>query len=249
MSEVSTVRADAGADGGRAAFDALVEDVTRSYALQEKMEADAMAAACRLIARARDGRKGVWAYRAFDHINATYWAGSLPTPLILWLITPYGKCLGDTRCCTPALIRLHPGLVGGPTETPWGIAPEHRGYGYAYEVLLHECIHLAIFSGLVAVPSNGKSHDDPAWIAEVNRLAPLLGLHIVAGRSKPKRVPIEGTVGKRGKPLTKPARVDEGTVPYEAITRFPHGVRQHLGCMDWYAAHRWWVPPEARGRP
>src|SRR5438045_3596938 len=103
MTGVSMATPRAGAEGTRAAFDALLEGVTRTYVLQEELEPGAVAAACRLIAQARDGARGVWAYRAFDHINATYWAGRLPTPLILWLITPYGACLGLTQWCTPAL--------------------------------------------------------------------------------------------------------------------------------------------------
>jgi hypothetical protein len=173
----------------------------------------------------------VWAYQAFDHLTATYWAGRLPTPLILWLITPYGKCLGDTAPCTPSLIRLHPQLRA-------------RGYGFAYEVLLHECIHHAIHSGLVAAPSRGSSsHNNPAWVSEVNRLAPLLGLDIVAGRSTHQRVPIEGAPPtKRGKQPTRVERVTTGTVPYKAVATFPYGVRQHLGLLDWYAQHRRHTP-------
>jgi hypothetical protein len=49
---------------GRAALEALLADVTHSYALQEQMEPEALALACRVIARERAGRKGVWAYRA-----------------------------------------------------------------------------------------------------------------------------------------------------------------------------------------
>jgi hypothetical protein len=206
-------------------------------------------AACRLLARARDGGRGVWVYRAFDCLNQTYWDGRLPTPLILWLPTPYGKCLADTRACTPGFIRLHPGLLarGADDEngkTPWGYAPQHLGYGLAYEVLLHECIHHAINSGLVSASRKGStSHNNPAWVSEVNRLAPPLALPITAARSSFKRVPDEGKPPtKRGTVATKPVRTTTGTVPYGAVATFPYGVRAHLGLLDWYEHHQRHTP-------
>ncbi len=54
----------------------------------------------REIAASRDGAHGVWSYQAYDYINATYFAGRLPTPLILWTLTPYANCLGLTQWAT-----------------------------------------------------------------------------------------------------------------------------------------------------
>jgi hypothetical protein len=98
------------------------------------------------------------------------------------------------------VITLHPSLLGGTEKSdPWGIAPSFLGPRYAYDVLVHECIHLAI--GQLRGGRRGPtSHNCDNWIAEVNRLAPLLGFHDVrAGRSKTvrpgKEKPRRGTDG------------------------------------------------------
>jgi hypothetical protein len=74
------------------------------------------------------------------------------------------------------------------------------------------------------------SHNCDEWIAEVNRLAPLIGIPgVQAGRIKVKRVPVEGAEpNQRGKLPTAVARVAEGNMPLIALASFPHGVRQHL---------------------
>jgi hypothetical protein len=207
-------------------------DVTQYYTLQDLSGLDA---ACRVVAGAHDGDYGVWSYQAFDYVNATFFGGALPTPLILWELTPWGGCLGLTRPSTPPLVRLHPGLLGGAgEEPPWGIPRELLGFAYVLGVLLHECIHVRVDSLGGWRGQGPTSHNNARWIAEVNRIAPLLGLDIRAGRSKATRIATEGPPGKNGKPPTKVVRATESTVPFAAVATFPDGVRRHLGLTDYY---------------
>jgi hypothetical protein len=189
-----------------------------------------ISAMVRRVAAHYNGPRGTWVYDAFDYINAAYFSGQLPTPLIVWTITPYGKCIGQTRVWEiqeraaddPPTITLHPTLL-------------RRGPRYAFDTLLHECMHVHILCNLGG-ETGETSHNCDEWIAEVNRLAPLIGIPgVQAGRIKVKRVPVEGAEpNERGKRPTAVARVAEGNMPLIALASFPHGVRQHLGLMDYY---------------
>ena len=65
--------------------------------------------------------------------------------------------------------------------------------------------------------NGSSSHNNDAWISEVNRLAPLLGFrNVEAGRQVPKRVAIPGEFTKTGKPATKVQKVSLGNVPFAA---------------------------------
>ncbi len=192
--------------------------------------------ALRLIARHFDGARGVWAYDCFDVINATYFDGELPTPKIQWALTAHGRCLGLTHSGNrPPIITLHPSVLGGLEKSdPWGVNPAWLGVAYAFDVLIHESIHVSqrYLCGGGVGPT---SHNNTAWIGEVNRLIPLLGFgEVKAGRSTTKRVPLEGEVTKTGKPATKVVRASEGDVPHGAIARFPGGLREHLKTADAY---------------
>ena len=193
-------------------------------------------AACRLVAGYYGGDAGRWAYAAFDHINATLFAGELPTPLIIWALTPHGACLGSTRPGTAPLVTLHPSLLGGREKSnPWGVDPALLGVAYAYDALVHECLHISVASRLGGWAGTGQtSHNNPGWIAEVNRIAPLLGLDITAVPSRTQRVPVPGSPTKRGKQPTKVIRTSGGTIPFRAVATFPHGARLHLGQTAWY---------------
>src|SRR5713226_6336370 len=147
-----------------------------------------LSANCRAIATAIDGERGRFAYQGFDWINSTLYQGQLPTPMILWGLTPHSHSLAFTHVGGDLpLIVLHPSLLGGTEKvSPWGMSPD--------------------------------------WIAEVNRVAPLLGFEsFQAGENKLKRIPIEGEYGPSGKPKTKVKRVSQATlagesVPYELVT-------------------------------
>ena len=204
-----------------------------------------IADACRRVAQHYEGNIGTWAYDAFDYINATFFDGKLPFPLIVWGLTAHGRCLGFTSIRwepedgsrQPPIIMLHPSTLGGSTmEDPWGIPRDILGVAYAFDVLIHECMHVSVDFLLGGYdPEKHTSHNNPHWIAEVNRLAPLLDMHGVhAACSKTKRVPTDGPPTKRGKQPTKVIRTTEGNVPFEAVARFPYGVRNHLGLLDYY---------------
>jgi hypothetical protein len=182
-----------------------------------------------LIARHYDGPRGVWAYAAFDALNAAFFDGRLATPRIQWAITPHGGCLGLTARASHPVVTLHPSILGGTEKAnPWGIPPEWLGIAYAFDVLLHEAVHVAqhqLYGGI----SGPMSHNDPGWIAEVNRIAPLIGLEgVEAGRSRLKRVPIEGGSA------TKVVRVSEGNLPHKVVSRFPYMARFFFGTADGY---------------
>jgi hypothetical protein len=68
-----------------------------------------------------------------------------------------------------------------------------------------------------------SSHNNPEWIAEVNRIAPLIGLpDVQAARSAVKR---------EGK---KTHRVCDGNIPLRAAARFPYAVRELRGELGYY---------------
>lgn len=182
------------------------------------------------------GPRGAWAYAAFADINARFFAGRLPTPLIYWAITPHSACIGQTvvHVGGPAIM-LHPALLGGSeTERPWNKDPTLLGYGYAYETLLHECMHVNISYVLdpARAEAGSSSHNSDPWIREVNRIAPMLGLGALrAGRSKVRRERTEeGSRVVRG--------VDDGVAPFKATSKFPHSYREILGELDFYRSHR-----------
>jgi hypothetical protein len=189
--------------------------------------------ACKEIARVYWGRRGVWAYEAFDFINATYFDGKLPWPLIQWGLTPHGGCLGLTKPSDgPPVITLHPSILEGSEKPdPWGISPDWLGACYAFDVVLHESMHVGVAYLLGGWKGKGDtSHNNSVWIAEVNRIAPMLGLNgVQAGFTKPRRVAIQGCTTKTGKPETKVVRASDGNVPHCAVATFPLGVRRYLG--------------------
>jgi len=193
--------------------------------------------AAKLIARECYGGLGVFAYQAFECINAMFFDNRLPWPLIVWQITAHGKCLGFTksRPDRQPVIALHPSLMGGSEkENPWDIDPALLGFCYAYEVLLHECIHVSV-RYLLGGPNGPTSHNNPRWVAEVNRIAPMIGLAgVQAEQSKTKRVPMDGELTKRGKQPTKVMRVSEGNVPFGSVATFPYGLRQYFGELNFY---------------
>ena len=217
----------------------------------------------RQIAAQHDGKEGVWAYQAFDYCNATFFDGRLPTPFISWALTPHGHCVGLTGHATPPYIQLHPGLLGVHTHTfpdgreknsNWSLPAAWLGPACAFDTVLHECVHVAVNClhgrGDDSVSDDdggaphctcgpawkaGTSHNNPHWLAEVNRLAPLLGLPVVAARSTTRRVPNEGgEPGKRGKLPTRVVRTTESSVSFGALARFPYGVRIELELTSWY---------------
>src|SRR5262245_43284154 len=106
----------------------------------------ALPAAAQAVVAHYFGRRGVFANQAFAYLNTTYFETSLPWPLLLWGLTPHGACLGATRTHGDApIITLHPALLGARAPTsPWGIESRWLGPAFVCDVLLHECLHLAV---------------------------------------------------------------------------------------------------------
>src|SRR5262245_5712966 len=103
--------------------------------------------AIRMVVGLYYGEKGLWIYEAFDHLNAEFFEGMLPQPLIVWALTPHGCSLGRVRLDRgrPPVLTLHPSLFGGTERPdPWGIPPQWLGPRFAFDVLLHELIHLSV---------------------------------------------------------------------------------------------------------
>jgi hypothetical protein len=180
---------------------------------------------------------GRFAYAAFDWINATYFEGKLPETLLLWDLTDYGRCLGWCRSAAdgPPIIKLHPATVQ-PRDRPnyrhahvWGYPLDWFGLCFAFDTLLHECVHASVnyllggWEGLPGVKSYWTCHNNPLWVGELNRIAPRLGY---AGdpftMKTPQRVPIPGVFTKTGKPRTRTARRQDGEAP--DFERFPHSL-------------------------
>ncbi len=183
-----------------------------------------------MISKHYNGPRGVFAYAAFEDINRRYFDGRLPMTLILWDITEHGALLGWCRSPRDGspIIKLHPSLLSpAGVELPWNISLEVLGACFAYDVLLHECMHTSVnylLGGYEALPdyrSSWTSHNNPVWIAECNRIARLLGYPDVrADTSKAQRIPDpDGATTKTGKPATVVRWVDTGNIVKE---NFPH---------------------------
>jgi len=212
---------------------ALLRAITRNTEFTSKTTAlDEIDMAARIVAHAYFGPKGDWSYESFEYLNRELWQCALPQPLILWVMTAHGRCLGLTahREERP-VVTLHPTLLGArcalqtgrKNSDPWQIPNDLLGPAYAWDVLLHELIHVAVENVLGGRGDGTSSHDCDAWVSEVNRIAPLIGLEGVrAERSK---------VVRQGK---KSVRINEGNVPFAAVATFPHSVRMMRGQQDHY---------------
>jgi len=192
-----------------------------------------LVAACRLVTETYYGERGKWLLEAFDDINDKYFKRKLPTPLITLEITPHSGCTGwcAAEPETPPKITIHPSVFGGTgKEDPWGVKPEWLGEAFAYDTLIHECIHLSV-QHLLGGYRGPSSHNNDAWVAEVNRIAPLMGFDgVMVGRQVCKRVVVEaGGLTKTGKPVTEVRKVDLGNVPFAVGGGFPVALRLHRG--------------------
>jgi hypothetical protein len=196
--------------------------------------------ALRRVAEECFGPDGLWLYDAFEAINEAYFANELPLPLITIQITSHGRCLGWTKKGSLSWrphIAIHPTLFGQRgKKTPWGYPTKWLGRAMAFDVLLHEAIHVSVHY-LLGGATGPTSHNNPQWVREVNRLCPLLGFSgIEAGRQVSRRVLTDdGETTKTGKPKKDVKKVTDGNVPYLlGVAGFPSGLREHLGTADAY---------------
>jgi hypothetical protein len=173
------------------------------------------------------GSYGEFAYKAFDFVNGEFFSSGLPHPLIIWHATPFGSCSGSLRAGIdlPPIICLSRSLMGDKEKTPspWRIPHSWLGPCAVFDVLLHECMHLQVdyvLGGWLGRVRGDSSHNNELWIAEVNRIAPLLGLNgVEAGLRLPKRISSDGN----GSRVT---RMQEGNVPITSLAVFPTAHRK-----------------------
>ncbi len=162
-----------------------------------------------------------WAYDTFARINETFFENQLPWPEIRWDAQADGSWLGwcDPIRLDVVVIHLHPLLLEtGIEQNPWQVPGEWLGERWAGDMLLHEAMHVQV-TRLCAGRHRGTSpHDNDYWIAEVNRLAPMLGFpRLTAGRAR------QG-LGRRARP--SPSRVN---VAFDDVRLFPFGYRRLTG--------------------
>lgn len=175
------------------------------------------------------GKRGEWCYSAFEHINQTYFDKRLPWPLIRLELTAHGRGIGMAHTDGEhPIITLHPSAFGGlEKKNPWGIPPEDLGERYAYDVLLHECIHVAV-NYVLGGEDGPTSHNNPQWVGECNRIARLLGMDgFKASESKTRRVKEDGK-------STVVRGCEPGSVDFSMVSGFPHLARQHFIGADYY---------------
>jgi hypothetical protein len=176
-----------------------------------------------MVAQQYYGDKALWCYRAFKWVNKKLFLEELPFPLIVLGLTAHGHCLGQThlRVDGPPVICIHPSVWGGTeNKNPWGVPADLLGDRYALDVLIHECMHVSVCYRLKGPTGGTSSHDNPEWINEVNRIAPLIGLNgVVAARNK---------VVREGK---KTRRASQGNIPFNAVATFPS---QAVRGLDYY---------------
>lgn len=171
---------------------------------------------------------GAWLFDTWHAHNLAYFDGVLEVIPIIWGLLPHGHALGYFD---PNFIRiiLHPSLINPKGANPWQLGAQ-LGESFASDVLLHEMIHQAIFqeNGESGAEDGTSSHNNPLWVDEVNRIAPLLGLPANAAVVKQKRVQVDTRIDKKGavKPVTKPRWIPEdGMMTLAELGSWPHTAR------------------------
>ena len=162
-------------------------------------------------------RVGRWTYETWAELNENLWDGELPICGIQWGLTPHGSAHG-LWSGSQNTITLHKSLIE-PKGNAWGIAHK-MGERYAADVLLHEMMHqyidvvLGVRDGGESESPSKSSHNNPYWVAEVNRIAQLLGLDCKAQVVKQRRV--------NGRVKWAPR---DGAMTMSELGSFPHCVR------------------------
>lgn len=160
----------------------------------------------------RFGDLGAWAFDEWKKLNKTYFNGENSAGQILWGLTPDNRSMGYYSG-TDNLIYLHKTMVRPqyPKSTlKMDISDLNRKL--ASDVLLHEMIHQRIHQtgGWVG----DTSHNNERFVGEVNRIAKLLGLNIIAKVIKSKNV--DGKLKKY---------VEPGCLTYKELYEFPYSSR------------------------
>lgn len=146
---------------------------------------------------------GAWAYEEWRRLNELCFDNELSPVGILWGLTPHGRSRGHYRP-EDRTITLHLSLV-----KDGALLDEHN----ASDVLLHEMVHQKIAESSKPILGT-SSHNCGAWVAEINRISPLLGLDIRAEVVRQKRV--------NGKVRWSP---EVGFLSQRELAEWPHSVR------------------------
>ena len=154
------------------------------------------------IAAHYHGEKGDFAYTAFRWANHALFDDQLPTTLLQWAMTPYGRCVGATQSQADRfpVVTLHPGS--------W---PGHR---LTLDWVIHECLHVYILY-VIGQEKGHSSHDNSTWASECMRLGPLLGLPDF------QAAPTTRTRGHHSTPRSTP----DGCLEMKALIIFPQTLR------------------------
>lgn len=161
------------------------------------------------------GEHGTWAYNEWEKHNEKYFKSQLKIAGIVWGLTPHGHLLGYYSHWSN-VITLHSSLIEPKSSNPWYLDDNVYGKKYASDILLHEMMHQTIHQNYSPEEQNGKSsHNNPAWVAEVNRISKLLGFNIKASLIKQKR--INGKVKWTA---------EDGCIENRKLSQFPYGLRQ-----------------------
>jgi hypothetical protein len=158
------------------------------------------------------GDFGAWAFDEWKTLNKTFFNGEIVPGEIIWGSTPNDRNLGY-YLVAENLICLHKNLMRPiyPTN-PLKWEFRHFNKKKAGDVLLHEMIHQRIHQtgGWVGE----TSHNNERFVAEVNRIAKLLGMDIKARVIKP---------GTARSTTSRPA--EPGYLTLGELIHFPYGSR------------------------
>lgn len=159
---------------------------------------------------------GGWLYNTWQAHNQHYFEGMLQVIPIHFGLTPHGGSLGRFEHTEEyRRITIHKSLLD-PSDDAWQIL-SLLGERFASDVLLHEMIHQAIdeLGNRSDEDLNYSSHNCSAWVWEVNRIAPMLGLEVKAAVARRRR--ISGKI----KQITP-----DNSMSLDELSRFPHSVTQ-----------------------
>lgn len=165
-------------------------------------------------------------YTWWDEINREHFGRQMSPPGIQFGLTPHGSRLGLWRGSENVIV-LHRSLVK-PSGNAWDFASDLNrdggGEAYCRDVLLHEMVHQYIRTvrGVTSDDEEAEgtsSHNNPWWVAEVNRISPRIGLDVQASVIRQKRV--DGSVTWY---------VPDGHLTMEELSTWPYGTTQ----PEWY---------------
>jgi len=132
-----------------------------------------------------DPTDGPFAYQTWYDYNQRYFDDQLlPVPIVFGLV-PHGRALSHYDGYRRREL-LHPSLFVPQGENPWHVLPI-LGRLLAAEVILHDMIHMRVWQLCGSRGKGASSHNNPFFIREINRLAPLLGLPANASLIKQQR--------------------------------------------------------------